>query len=174
MAATFAFAADNGAASGSPAAGTRTNPVTDNNYKSVDDSTTAYSAAPINIGSNSFERWLYGVFTGSFNSIFGGLFAHTATAWGTGLTCKSVVTSSYTTPSATTNASLTTDSTAIIAIGAGATVLFSTVGPQGAGPSSTLAAPGFSQYLVSQLQTAAGALPNDTATVTWTLGYSEN
>lgn len=174
MAATFAFCCDNGAASGSPAHGTRTNPVTDNNYKNVDDSTTAYSASSITAGSNSFERFLYAAYTGSFNSIFGGLFAHTAGTWGSNLTCKSVVTSTYTTPSTAANAALTTDSTAAIAIGSGAAVLFSTVGPQGGSPTTSITSAGFSQYCVSQLQTAVGASSNDTATVTWTLAYSEN
>src|SRR4051812_33946266 len=106
MAATFEWKEDNGAATGSPVHGTaRVAARTENNYKNIDDSTTVYSSSPITAGNNSYEKWQYGHFTGSFNSIFSGLFAHTAGAWGTGLTLKGVVTSTYTTPSTTANAS---------------------------------------------------------------------
>lgn len=175
MAATFAWWEDNGAATGSPTHGTSsTGARTDNNYKNIDDSTTAYSSSPLTFGNNSYEKWQYGKFTGSFNSVFGGLWAHTAGAWGPGLTLMGVVTSTYTTPSTTTNASLTTNMTTVIAIASGATVLFSTVGPQGATPGATLASAGYSQYLVTQLQTTTSASPGDTVTSTVTLQYSEN
>jgi len=88
MPATFEFDADTGAATGSPAKGTTRTTVTDVNWKNIDDSTTAYTAAPITAGQNSFERWLSGKFSGTFNQILSGLFAHTATAFGTGLTLK--------------------------------------------------------------------------------------
>lgn len=174
MAATFAFAQDNGAASGSPAHGTRTNPVTDASWKNADDTTTAASAAPVSAGSNSFDKWLYGAFTGSFTLISSVLWAHTAGTFGTGLTLKGVVTSSYTTPATTANANLTTDMTAAISIGAGASVNLSTTSPQAGSPTSTLAAAGFTQYLPTQVQTSSGAAAGPNATITLTLQYSES
>ena len=175
MAATFSFSEDNGAATGSPAHGTTTTANRlEANWKAVDDSTTAYSSSPIPAGSNSFEKWQYGVFTGSFNLISSGLWAHTSGSMGAGLTIKTTVTSTYTTPSQTTNAALTTDATTPISIGSGLAVLFSTVGPYGGSPTSTLAASGYTQYLPHQLQTTSGAAAGDTATATWTLQYNES
>src|SRR5947209_4831844 len=79
-ASTFEFEEDNGAATGSPAKGTtRTAARTEANWKNIDDSTTAYSSSPITAGNNSYEKWQFGHFSGSFNQISAGLFAHTAT-----------------------------------------------------------------------------------------------
>lgn len=174
MAATFVFQEDNGAATGSPAKGTTRANATQVNWKSVDDIATAPTSAPIVFGNNSYTKYQFGKFTGTFNQISAGLWAHTAGTLGTGLTLKGVVTSTYATPSATTNAALTTDMTSAIAIGSGATVLFSTVGPEGASPTSTLSAAGYTQFLATQLQTTTAASPGNTATVTLTLKYSEN
>ena len=175
MSATFAWKEDNGAATGSPSHGTsRTSSRTEQNYKATDDSTTAYSSSPITAGNNSYEKFQYGVFSGSFNSVFAGLWTHTAGALGTGLTLKGVVTSTYTTPAAATNAALTVDMTSVLAIASGQTVLFSTTGPEAASPGATLSAAGYSQYLVTQLQTSTSAAAGDTATTTVTLQYSEN
>jgi hypothetical protein len=175
VAATFEFDEDNGAATGSPARGTTTTTArAEQNWKNVDDSTTAYSSSVIAAGSNSYTKYFYGKFTGSFSTISAGLFAHTAGSMGTGLTIKSVVSSTYATPATSANGSLTTDSTAAISIGAGATVLFSTTGPYAASPASSIAAAGYSQYLCHQLQTTSGAAAGDTASCTWTLQYNES
>lgn len=185
MSATFEWCEDNGASTGSPAHGTTqsgygadTHYPTEVNWKNADDNTensgTAYSAAPITAGNNSYEKWLYGHFSGSFNQISAGLFAHTATAFGTGLTLKGTVTSSYTTPSTTANSNLSTDMTSAISISSGLSVDFSTTGPYAASPTSTLSAAGYSQYLVTQLQTSGSAAAGDTAQVTLTFQYNEN
>src|SRR5690242_3473869 len=90
-AATFEFEEDNGAAAGSPAKGTtRTAARTESNWKNIDDSTTAYTSNPITAGNNSYQKNQFGHFSGTFNQILNGLFAHTATAFGTGLTLKGV------------------------------------------------------------------------------------
>lgn len=175
MAATFEYQEDNGAATGSPAKGTtRNTAVTQQNWKNTDDVATAYSSSPITAGNNSYTKYQFGRFTGTFNQISAGLWAHTAGVLGTGLTLKGVVTSTYATPSTSTNAALTTNMTSVIAIGSGATVLFHTTGPEGASPTSTLAAAGYTQYLATQLQTTGSAAAGDTATVTTTLQYNEN
>lgn len=175
MAAIFEYNEDNGTQTGSPLKGTtRNTAVVQVNWKNIDDVATAYTASPITAGNNSFTKYQFGKFTGTFNQISAGLWAHTAGTLGTGLTLKGVVTSTYATPSTTTNASLTTTMTTAIAIGSGAAVLFSTTGPEAASPTSTLAAAGFSQYLATQLQTTGSAAAGDTATVTLTLQYNEN
>lgn len=184
MAAVVDWCEDNGAATGSPSHGTtRTGfsgaPLcTDVNWKNVDNCTNngggAYTAFPIFWGNNSYEKFLYLHFTGTFTTISVGLFAHTATSFGTGLTLKGTVTSSYTTPATAANAALTTNMTSAIAIGSGLSFDFSTTGPQDGSPTSTLSAAGYSQYLVTQLQTTTSAAPGATATVTLSVQWNEN
>lgn len=175
MAATFEFNEDNGAAAGSPPKGTtRTTAVTQNNWKNTDDVATAYSSSPIAAGSNSYTKYQFGKFTGSFNQILSCLWAHTAGALGTGLTLKGVVTSTYATPSTAANAALTQNMTTAIAIGSGQAVNFHTTGPEAAGPTATLSAPGYTQYLATQLQTSGSAAAGDIGSVTLTLQYDEN
>jgi len=109
------------------------------------------------------------------------LFAHTATAFGTGLTLKGPPACTgdgdrllYTTPSATTNANLTNNMTSVIAIGSGVAVFFSATGPEATGKAaSTTSNPGYTNFLTTQLQTTTPAA-GDTATVTLTLEYQEN
>lgn len=182
MAATFEWNRDTGTQTGSPTKGTtRTTAVTDTNWKNTDTYGTAYSAAPISDGNNSFEIWNFGKFTGTFNQISAGLFAHTATAFGTGLTLKGTPACTgdgdrllYTTPSATANASLSVNMTSAIAIGSGVAVFFGATGPEATGKASTMTTnPCYTNYLTTQLQTS-GAAAGDTATVTLTLQYNEN
>lgn len=183
MAATFAFDEDYGTQTGSPTRGTSTAAgITNVNWSNNGDPTTTYSSNPITAGNNSFDRWQYGHFSGSYNQILGGLFAHTLTAFGTGLTLKGTPACTgdgdrllYTTPATTSNANLTTDMTTAVAITSGVAVFFGATGPYATGKSSsTTANPAYTNYLTSQLQTTSGAAAGDTATVTLTLRYQEN
>lgn len=178
MAATFTWGEDTGTATGSPAKGTtRTDPVTNVNWKNIDDSTTNYALSPIVAGNNSYEKWQFGHFSGSYTTILNGLWAHTAGTFGTGLTLKGKVAPAggYTTPATTANATLTVDMTTAIAIGSGQAVQFGATGPEAAGKAaSTTDNPAYSQWLTTQLQTAVSAAPGDTATATLTLRYDEN
>lgn len=177
-AATFDWQSDHGAATGSPAKGTtRSTGRTDYNWKNTDDAATAYSSSPIAGGNNSYEIWGFAKFTGTFNQILAGLFAHTAGTLGTGLTLKSKVAPSggYTTPSTTANANLTVDSTSSIAIGSGQAVQFGATGPEASGKAaSSTSATTYSEWLVTQLQTTTSAAAGDTASVTLTHQYDEN
>lgn len=183
MAATFDWNRDTGTQTGSPTKGTtRSTGVTDYNWKATDTYATAYSAAPITAGNNSFEIWNFGVFSGTFNQILTGLFAHTATAFGTGLTLKGPAACTgdgdrllYTTPSASANANLSTDMTTAVAIGSGVAVFFGATGPEATGKAASMTTnPCYTNYLTTQLQTASNAAAGDTATVTLTLQYLEN
>lgn len=183
MAATFEFQEDNGASTGSPAKGTtRTAARTEVNWKNIDDSTTAYSSSPITAGNNSYQKNQFGKFSGTFNSISAGLFAHTATAFGTGLTLKGVPTCTsdgtrylYVTPSTTADTNLTTDMTSAISIGSGVAVCFGATGPEATGKATSMATnPCYTNFLTTQLQTTGSAAAGDTATVTLTLQYNEN
>ncbi len=182
-AATFAWDEDTGTQTGSPTRGTTvTGGVTDVNWKNSGVQGDAYSAFPITAGNNSFDKWQYGHFSGSYNQILTGKFAHTAGALGTGLTLKGPPACTgdgdrllYTTPVTTANANLTNDMTSVIAIGSGVAVFFGATGPYATGKAaSTTANPAYTNYLATQLQTAGSAAAGDTATVTLTLQYLEN
>lgn len=185
-AATFEFQEDNGTATGGPPnhGTTTTSARTEANWKAIDDSTTAYTSNPIVAGQNSFQKNQYGHFSGAFNQILNGLFAHTATAFAGGgvLTLKGPAAVSsdgtrylYVTPSQTADTNLTTDMTSVIAIGSGVAVWFGATGPYATGKAASMTTnPCWSTYLTTQLQTTSSAAAGDTAQVTLTVQYDEN
>lgn len=182
MAATFAFDADHGVQTGSPTKGTtRTAGVTDVNWKNSDVHADVYSSFPITDGANSYPIWLFGHFSGTFNQILAGLFAHTATAFGAGLTLKGTPACTgdgdrllYVTPTTAALAALTVDMTSAIAIASGVAVFFSATGPEATGKAASMTTnPCYTNYLTTQLQ-VSGAAAGDTAQVTLTLQYNEN
>ena len=185
MAATFHWCEDNGATTNlhgttQSGFGADTHYATDVNWKSTDDCTanggTAYSAAPIVAGQNSYIKYQYGNFVTPFNQILNCKWsARTAPsgALAAGITLYGKVTSTYN----PTNSAMTgqTDYTsAAVAIGSGSAVSFSTTGPYDAAPTSTLSAVGYTQYLASQILTTTAAAAGDMATITATLQYNEN
>lgn len=171
MAATTTWYEQNGTASGSPASGTEST-ISSCDWKSVDDSTTSRASAPVLAGSNSYHKYIYLKFTGTFNQISAVKFAHTAGTLGTGISLKSKVTSTYATPATTALAS-STDITSPTAIGSGASVLLSTTGPNGS-TSASQTSTCYTQYIVTQVQTTAAANAGDSGTVTLTVQYNEN
>lgn len=173
MAATAAWYEDNGAATGSPAKGTTRAAAATGDFKSVDDSTTPRASARIIAGQNSYHKYRFVRFTGTFNEISAGKFAHTAGTLGTGLTIVDKITSTYATP-ATSALSGSTDISSVTAINSGQSVNFSTVGPEGASPAANLTAAGYSQYIVTQLQTLATAAAGDIGDKTMTFQWNEN
>lgn len=171
MAATTTWYEQNGTASGSPAHGTEST-ISSCDWKSVDDSTTSRASAPVLAGSNSYHKYIYLKFTGTFNQISAVKFAHTAGTLGTGISLKSKVTSTYATPATTALAS-STDITSTTAIGSGASVLLSTTGPNGS-TSASQTTTCYTQYIVTQVQTTSAANAGDSGTVTLTVQYNEN
>lgn len=171
MAATTTWYEQNGTASGSPAHGTEST-ISSCDWKSVDDSTTSRASAPVLAGSNSYHKYIYLKFTGTFNQISAVKFAHTAGTLGTGISLKSKVTSTYATPATTALAS-STDITSTTAIGSGASVLLSTTGPNGS-TSASQTSTCYTQYIVTQVQTTTAANAGDSGTVTLTVQYNEN
>jgi hypothetical protein len=151
-------------------------------WKNQDSSTDNYASFPITAGNNSFTKYQYGHFAGTFNQILNGLFAHTAGALGTGLTLMGPPTMTsdanrlaFATPAITTHAGLTTNMTSVIAIGSGVAVWFGPTGPATAGKAASMTTnPCYTNYLATQLQTTGSAGAGDTATVTLTLQYDEN
>lgn len=159
MAATFQFSQTYGAAPGTPGDigdGSGGNYF---NFKNIDDATPGnYGANPISAGNNSFEVYLRGHFTGTFNSISNLKFWASSlilTGYGTGASIKaSVQGGGYATPTTTPNADSAVPTT------------------EGGALAPTYAA-NFSQYVRLQLATAADASPGDGGTTTFTLKYDE-
>mgnify|MGYP001568132235 CR=1 FL=1 len=184
QAATFAWDEDTGTQTGSPTKGTtRTGGVTDVNWKNSGTQGTAYTAAPITAGNNSFEKWQFGHFSGSYNQILNGLFAHTAGTCGTGVTLFGPPACTgdgdrplYTTPSTTTNnTACPTNITSAIAIGSGVAVFFGAAGPEATGKASSATAnPAYTNYLPTQLRTSGSASAGDITSLTVTLQVDEN
>lgn len=172
MAATTNWYEQNGTATGSPAQGTESS-ISSCDWKSVDDSTTSRASAPVLAGANSYTKYIYLKFSGTFNQVSAVKFAHTAGTLGTGISLKSKITSTYETPS-TSAMSSATDITSTTAIGSGASVLLSTSGPNGTSTSSSQTTTCYTQYIVTQVQTTSSASAGDSGTVTLTVQYNEN
>lgn len=172
MAATANWYEQNGTATGSPAHGTESS-ISSCDWKSVDDSTTSRASAPVSAGSNSYSKYIYLKFTGTFNQVSAVKFAHTAGTLGTGISLKNKITSTYETP-ATSAMSGSTDITSTTAIGSGASVLLGTTGPNDTNPASSQTTTCYTQYVVTQVQTTNAANAGDSGSVTLTIQYNEN
>lgn len=172
MAATTNWYEQNGTATGSPAHGTESS-ISSCDWKSVDDSTTSRASAPVLAGANSYIKYIYLKFSGTFNQVSAVKFAHTSGTLGTGISLKNKITSTYETPS-TSAMSGSTDITSTTTIGSGASVLLSTSGPNGTTTSSSATTTCYTQYIVTQVQTTSSASAGDSGTVTLTVQYNEN
>ncbi len=173
MSATFTFGEDNGAQAGTPPRGTtRTFNVTNMNWKNIDDATTAYSSSVITAGNNSYPKYQWGHFSGTFNQISNVKFGHTTGLFGVGLALALVTGSGYSTP-ATTALSNSRDITQPSGLSAASFAINLGVnGPQEA-LASTLSQTGYTAYFATQLQTTVAASAGDTALVTGTISYDE-
>lgn len=173
MPATVVWQEDNGTATGSPAKGATRANATQVDWKSVDDISTPRASATIIAGQHSFHKYQFVRFTGTFNSISAGKFAHTAGTLGTGLTLVDKITSTYATPARTVMTG-STNISAVTAINSGQDVNFSTTGPEAAAPTSTLSAAGYTQYIATQLQTTSATAAGDIGNQTLTFQWNEN
>ena len=139
------------------------------NFKTSDSLASAadYTSYPITAGNNSYEVWLKGHFTGSFNKVQNAKFWKSAGGPDSGVSIKwDGVTTAYVTP-------VTGDSTI-------ATADVPTASPGSANVSfggslaGSITAAGFSDYIIMQMQTTTAAAAGDTSTYTFTLTYDEN
>lgn len=170
MAAIATWMEDNGAANG-PGGSIRL--VSDRgDFKGIADSTTTLSAdnkvTHIEAGKNSYSKFRYVKFSGSFTSISNVRFAHTGGTLGAGMTIKGKITNNYSPPS--TYSLDGDDITPVINIENGAPVRLGVNGPESAVDSS-LHSPGFTEYCVTQLQTSTnspiGNIPDITFAIQW-------
>ena len=172
MAATTNWYEQNGPATGSPAHGVES-AISACDWKSADDTTTPRASAPVLAGENSYEKYIYLKFSGTFNQISAVKFAHTAGTLGTGISLVGKITSTYATPS-TSAMSGSTDITSTTPIGSGASVLLGTTGPNDTDPAASQSTTCYTQYLATQVQTTASANAGDSGTATLTVQYNEN
>lgn len=176
MAVTFVWCEDNGAAtaliSGANRGTTRTFGVSNVNWKNADDTTTAYSSSPITAGNNSYNKYQFGVFSGSFNQVSNVLINHTGGTFGAGLKLAFTGTSGYAVP-ATTTQSTWADLTATGLVSTGLPLLLGMTGPQVA-HKTTLVTTGYTSYVASQLQSTISANAGDTATAYLAISWDES
>lgn len=193
MAATFQFCEDNGASLGGTfARGTsRSTGVSNLNWKSVDDTATIFSNAPLTAGQNSYDKFQFGVFTGSWNTVKSGLWQHTyntnAEALGLGLVIKCAVSGSgfYRTPAQTANSLLIHNLSSTGLIATGLTVGLGINGPEHSGKTrgsegttgyfvSPWGVVAYTDYIATQLETSVSASAGNTCTTQWTFSWTEN
>lgn len=153
-------------------AATETTSRAEGNWKRIDDSTTAYSASPINASNNENSMTKYQAikFTGTWNTLSALTYKIDNNAPATGLSIVGSVVTSGTTPSTTASGDSAMSTTGLAAN------FNSSSTPYGAGTSSTSA--GGTMYanaLRTQLQTLATYVtPGDIATRTITASWTES
>lgn len=164
MASTQTWSEFNGAS-----AATETTSRSEDNWKNIDDSTTAYSSSPVTAGANSFSKYQALKFAGTWNSLSALTYKVSSATPSTGVSIVASVVTSGTTPSTT-----ATGDSAASTSGTSANFNSSST-PYGAGTSSTTA--GGTMYANAyrtQMQTTSGAGPGDIPTVTITATWTES
>jgi hypothetical protein len=126
-----------------------------------------YTSYPITAGNNSYEVWLKGHFTASFNKIQNAKFWKSSGGPDTGINIKwNGLTTAYVTP--ITGASTIATADVPTTSPGSANVMF------GGDLGGSITAAGFSDFIIMQMQTTTAAAAGDTSTYTFTLTYDEN
>lgn len=137
------------------------------NFKGGDSAGTGdYTTSPVVAGTNSFDVWLLGKFTGTFNKIENTQFwMSTDFSPNTGLTMKWSNQAAYQTPST----AATYASAAVPTADPGSQNVSITGSASG-----ILEASGYTDWIVLQLQTTTAAAAGDTSLATFSLQYDES
>jgi len=126
-----------------------------------------YTSYPISAGNNSYEVWLKGHYTGTFNKVQNAKFWKSNGGPDDGISIKwAGTTTAYDTP-VTTGSTLATADVPTASPGS-ANVSF------GGDLGGSITAAGFSDFIIMQMQTTTAAAAGDTSTYTFTLTYDEN
>ena len=167
MAATYNWAQSNGASEVSTDLGETGNLF---NFKNVDSATASdYTSYPITAGNNSYEVYLRGHWTGTFNKIDNLQFwMSTDFSPNTGLSVK-LAANGVTTYTQPISATSTVATTAVPTSDPGSENLYI-----GGASGGSLTAAGYSDYVVLQLQTTVSAAAGDTSLAEFSLQYDEN
>jgi len=126
-----------------------------------------YTSYPITAGNNSYDVWLKGHFTGTFNKVQNAKFWKSAGGPDTGISLKwEGITTAYATPT-TANSTYASADVPTTSPGS-ANVSF------GGSLAGSITAAGYSDFITLQMRTTTGASAGDTSTYTFTLTYDEN
>jgi hypothetical protein len=138
------------------------------NFKNIDSiGTSDYAQYPVPAGSNSFEVWLQGHFTGVFNSIYDLRFwMSTEFSPNTGLIVKTNSQQQLYCQPTTATSSIATSAIGTSDPGAANVSV-------GGSLTSSLTTSGYTDYIVMQLQTTTAAPAGDTSLATFSLSYIE-
>lgn len=166
MAATFEWVQKNGAGGAVTQLGSSGNLA---NFKNVDTAGTAnYNTNPIAAGNNSYEVWLRGHFTGTFNRVDGCRFwMSTNFSPSTGLHVFFNGQQAIYLQPANGTSSIATSSIPTADPGSTNVTIDNNL-------SGSLVASGYTDHLVLQLRTDGNAAAGDTSLATFTLTYNEN
>lgn len=178
MASTFIWAEDNGAAINTPPRGTsRTHSVSNIDWKNIDDVNSSYAAYPITAPGNSFTKYHFGIFSGSFNQISEVKFAHVSGLLDSNINIKFLISGSgaYVAPGTGTNIALTGTLNDIFDISTGRSVNVGLSGPEFVTTGTTLTATGYTAYISHQMQVGANMGPGNLLSgITYSLRFLEN
>jgi hypothetical protein len=166
MASTQTWSEGNGAS-----AGTETTSRAEANWKRIDDSTTAYTASPINSSNNENSMTKYQAikFGGTYNSLSALTYKIDNNAPATGLSIVGAVVTSGTTPATTSSGD-----SAMSTTGLSANFTATTLGYAAGSSTSSASAVVYGNALRTQLQTTSsyaggpGDITSRTITATWT------
>ena len=126
-----------------------------------------YQSYPITKGNNSYEVWIRGHFTGIFNKIWNVKVYKTSGTLGTGESIKFAGTTEvYVTPVATASTIAITDISEVLPSSANVSI--------GGDLAGELIAAGYTDYIVTQLQTTVSAETDDTELFNLMIYYYEN
>jgi hypothetical protein len=153
MAATFQWAESNGAGE------VVTDGISNVNFGNADSPNLVPASNPVSAGSNSYEKWIRGKFSGTYTSISNMRFWKSAGSYVNGEDVKAAVNSSYATPVQTTSAV----ATVTVPVSEGTALV----------PTAPGASPSYSGYVIMQLQTTGATPPGAVNTKTFTLKYDE-
>lgn len=179
MASTLFFCGDFGTAVGSPETRgtTSVTGLTNISFKNTDDANTDFNSSVISAGSLSFDKYVFGLWSGSFNQISNVKWNHVSGVLGGGLQFVFGVSGSgfYRTPATTSNARFNHDLTATGLVSTGLAVLVGTGAPNREGKAtSTTTSPAFSEFIGGQLVTTAAASPGQTTVYHFALSWAES
>src|ERR1039458_3831399 len=167
MASTATFSEYNG----SGTYGTETGSRAEFNFKSIDDSTTAYTSAPIEAGSNSYWKIISGKWTGTFTQLILPTYKISSNAPNTGVSIVGAVKTAYSQPASTATGDGAMSTTGLVTLFVGSTNGFSATGYDTwySGDSSTV----YANPLRIQAQTVFPVVTGTTSSTTLTLAWNE-
>lgn len=158
MAATYAWSESNGAGE------VVTDSISTLNYGSTDAADLTAASYPVVAGQSSYEKYIRAKFSDAFTEISNMKFWKSAGSYVTGESVKAGANKAYVQPVST----VSTVATADVPVAQG-----SALSIQASDGSATITAPGYTKYIVLQLQTTSSTPAGSTPTKTFTYQFDE-